>query len=263
MEAINKFFIEDGHLDCINNFKDDKDSKDKIIYEVVRVESGRVLFLDAHIKRMEKSFELMGKSFAYEYSKIGEYLDKVICSNNKKDGNIKFTFNIDEDVMKVFYIKHSYPSEEMYRNGVKTILYNGERNNPNAKVVDGEFRKKVNNELMKNSAFEAVLVDNNGYVTEGSKSNIFFIKENILITSKVEVVLPGVTRGKIIEIAKKYNIEVVEKNIKEDELSTVNAMFISGTSPGILPINRVNNIEMNIENEVMRKLMKLYSDIMN
>lgn len=259
MEAINKFFIEDGHLDSTNNFKDDKCSKDKVIYEVVRVQSGKVLFLEAHIKRLEKSFELMGKSFAYEYKKIGEYVERVICANDKKDGNIKFTFNIDEDVMKVFYINHSYPSDEMYKNGVKTVLYKGERSNPNAKVVDGEFRKKINEELVKMNAFEAVLVDNNGYITEGSKSNIFFIKGKVLVTSKVEAVLPGVTRGKIIELAKKENIEVEEKNIEAEELDSVNAMFISGTSPGILPICKIDNIIMDTENEIMRKLMKLYN----
>ncbi|MGL5354740.1 MAG: aminotransferase class IV [Clostridium sp.] len=260
MEAINRFFIEDGHLDSTNNFKDTKDCSGKVIYEVVRVINGKVLFLEAHIKRMEKSFELMGKSFAYEYKKIGEYVERVINANEKIDGNIKFTFHIDEDVMKVFYIKHSYPTDEMYKNGVKTILYYGERNNPNAKVVDGEFRGKVNEEIKKTNSFEAVLVDNNGYITEGSKSNIFLIKEKILFTSKVEAVLPGVTRSEIIEIAKKANIEVREENIKADELESIDAMFISGTSPGILPINSVGNINMNIENEIMRKLMNLYNN---
>lgn len=259
MEAIKRFFIEDGHLDSTKNFKDEKINKDKVIYEVVRVNNGKVLFLEAHLKRMEKTFELMKKVFSYEYNKIGEYLYRVICANDNCDGNIKITFNMDEDVMKVFYINHSYPTDEMYKNGVKTILYHGERNNPNAKIVDKEFREKVTVEIKKADAFEAILVDDNGYITEGSKSNIFLIKENKLFTSKVETVLPGVTRGEIIKNAKEANIDFEEKNIKYTELDKIDAMFISGTSTGIVPICSVGNIEMDFENHIMRKLMEIYS----
>lgn len=261
MEAINRFFIEDGNLDSTKNFSDEKNSNDKIIYEVMRVIDGKPLFLDAHIKRMEKSFELMGKRFSYEYNKIDEYVEKVICSNDKKDGNIKITFNIDKDEMKVFYIKHSYPSNEMYKDGVKTILYHGERKNPNAKVIDVEFRGKVTEEIKKTGAFEAILVDANGNITEGSKSNIFLIKENKLLTSKVEAVLPGVTRGEIIQIAKRAGIEFEERDIKYTEIKDMDSMFISGTSPGILPISKVDDMTMDVNNEIMRKLMGLYNGI--
>ncbi|MEG1287446.1 MAG: aminotransferase class IV [Clostridium sp.] len=259
MEAVDKFFIEDGHLDSIKNFKDDEINKAKVIYEVIRVNNEKPLFLRAHLRRLEKSFEIMGKVFSYRYDKISEYLERVIYANDRKDGNIKITFNIDEDVMKVFYIKHSYPTEEMYKNGVNTILYHGERHNPNAKVIDGEFRKKVNEKIKESGAFEAILVDNNGYITEGSKSNIFLIKDNKLLTSKVETVLPGVTRGEVIEIAKRESIKFEEVDFKFTKLEEVESMFISGTSPGILPISKVGNILMNVDNEIMRRLMGIYN----
>lgn len=260
MEAVNKFFIEDGHLDSTKNFNDDNSSKEKIIYEVMRVIKGKALFLHEHLERMEKSFNLMGKIFSYDYEKIEEYVYKVIEANGKKDGNLKITFNIDKDEMKVFYIKHSYPTDDMYRDGVKTILYHGERKNPNAKVIDSDFRFKVIEKIKKENAFEAILVDKNGFITEGSKSNIFLIKGEKLITSKVEAVLPGVTRGEIIKKCKVAGIEFEEMNIKYSEIEKFDAMFISGTSPGILPISQVDNIFMDVKNELMRKLMNLYND---
>lgn len=260
MEAVNRFFLEDGHLDSTKNFKNEKNNKDKIIYEVIRIKNGTPLFLKAHLKRMQKSFEIMKKTFSYEYDKINEYLERVICANDKIEGNIKITFNINEDVMRVFYIKHSYPTEIMYKNGVNTILYHGERHNPNAKVIDGDFRSKVNEEIKKAGVFEAILVDQNGYITEGSKSNIFLIKDNKLLTSKVEAVLPGVTRGEIIEIAKEEKIAFEEIEFEYTKLKEIDAMFISGTSPGILPISKINNISMNVENEIMIKLMNIYNN---
>ena len=158
--------------------------------------------------------------------------------------------------MKVFNIKHSYPSEELYKTGIKTIVYQGERTNPNAKVVDSSFRSKVIEEIKKSNAFEAILVNNNGFITEGSKSNIFLIKDNTLFTPPLEAVLPGITRGKIIYVAKSIGIDVDETDVRFEDFKDFDAAFISGTSPKILPISYVNDIKLNVENELMRKLIK-------
>ena len=162
--------------------------------------------------------------------------------------------------MKVFSIKHSYPSEDMYKNGVETILYHGERTNPNAKVIDNNFRQKVTDEINKANAFEAILVNSNGFITEGSKSNIFMIKEDTLYTSPLEDVLPGVTRGRIISLAKSLGISFEEKKISFEQLESIDAIFISGTSPKILPISKVDKINFNVENKIMQKLIKSFDE---
>lgn len=259
MEAILKYYLEDGHLETINNYTSDSKEKGRIIYEVIRVINKVPLFYEDHIKRLESSFRLMEKPFSYKYDKIKEYLTKLIDANKVECGNIKLTFDIKTDTMKVFSINHSYPKEELYKIGVKTILYHGERSNPNAKVVDSNFREKVTEEINKAEAFEAILVNNNGYITEGSKSNIFMIKEDKLYTSPLEEVLPGVTRGRIIALTKSLGIKVEEKNINYKDLRDFDAMFISGTSPKILPISVVDDISMNIENKIMKMLMKEFN----
>ena len=256
MDAINKYYLEDGHLEPVENYTIDTDEKGRIIYEVIRVIDSVPLFFEDHIKRLESSFRLMEKTFSYKYEKIKEYSSNLINANNIIDGNIKLTFDIKTDTMKVFSIKHSYPNEELYKTGVKTIFYHGERNNPNAKVVDSNFRSKVIEEMNKENAFEAILVDNDGYITEGSKSNIFLVKNNTLYTSPLEAVLPGVTRGRIISVARSIGINIEESKIKYEDVKEFDAMFISGTSPKILPISSVNEIQLNVENDLMRRLME-------
>ncbi|ATD54603.1 aminotransferase class IV [Clostridium chauvoei] len=259
MEAINEFYLEDGNLQSIENYTEDTKEKERIIYEVLRVIDGTPLFLEEHIDRMKNTFDHMQKSFMYTYEKIEEFTTSLIKANKIKEGNIKITFDIKTDTMKVYSIKHSYPTKEMYSNGVETILYYGERVNPNAKVVDSDFRKKVSEEIESSKVFEAILVDNQGYITEGSKSNIFMIKDNTLITSKTEKVLPGVTRQKILEIARKNNINIQEKNVLDKELNKFQAMFISGTSPKILPISKIGGIDMDINNEII-SILKIKFD---
>ena len=263
MEAILKYYLEDGHIEELSNYTKDTEERERIIYEVFRVASGVPLFYEDHIKRLESSFKLTNKAFSYKYDKIKEYILKLINANDIKFGNIKLTFDIKTDTMKIISIKHSYPTEEMYEKGVNTIFYHGERINPNAKIIDTNFRSRVTEEINKHSAFEAILVNNDGYITEGSKSNIFMIKDGVLYTSPLKDVLPGVTRGRIIDVAKNNNIKFEEKKIKYQDIETYDAIFISGTSPNILPIAKINNIEFDVNNKTMRNLMKKFDENIN
>lgn len=147
----------------------------------------------------------------------------------------------------------------MYKDGVKTILYFAERENPNAKIINTTFRERINNEIRDKNVYEAILVDSKGNITEGSRSNIFMVKDNILITSPLKKVLPGVTRGEVIEIALRNGIEVKEEEFKASDIGELDGMFISGTSPKILPISKVDNINFNINNDLIRKLIEEYN----
>ena len=238
--------------------------EDKIIYEVLRVIDGTPIFLEAHLERMENSFKLTNEEFPLSYEEIRTKIQSVIKEEKKNNGNIKITYGINEKNLKVFFIEHLYPNDEMYKNGVDTILYFGERENPNAKIVNDGFREKVNKEIKDNNAYEAILVDSNGKVTEGSKSNIFMVKDDVLITSPTKAVLPGVTRGEIIELAKKLKIQIQETEYRYEDIDKLDGMFISGTSPKVLPIKTVNSIKLDPANEIIRSLMEEYNrEIMN
>ena len=133
----------------------------------------------------------------------------------------------------------------------------------NAKVVNKSFRDMVNEKIAEREVFEAILINRNGIVTEGSKSNIFMIKDDALYTSKVEAVLPGVTRTEIIELAEELNIQVNEVDYNYLGLKDVDAMFISGTSPKILPIKKIEEEIIDVDNKVLRKLMRAFNEKIN
>lgn len=234
--------------------------EEKIIYEVLRVMNGKPIFLENHLERMENSFKLIDEKFAITYEEISTKIDDLIKNQNKYEGNIKITYGIVEKVLKIFFIEHSYPNEEMYEKGVGTILYFGERANPNAKIVNENFRKKVNDEIEKKKVYEAILVDKNGYITEGSRSNIFMVKNNELLTSPIKAVLPGVTRSEIIKIAEKLKITVKEVEYNHLDIDKLEGMFISGTSPKILPIKLVNDIRLDPNNAIIKRLMMEYNN---
>lgn len=237
--------------------------EDKIIYEVLRVINGKPIFLETHLRRMKNSFELINKEFKFSDEEISMEINNLIKTENKFEGNIKITYGVHEKILRIFFIEHSYPSSEMYESGVKTILYFGERENPNAKIVNENFREKVNSEIKDKNVYEAILVDKNGYITEGSKSNIFMVKDNELLTSPIKAVLPGVTRGEVIKIAQKLGIKIKEVEYKYSDIDKLDGMFISGTSPKILSIKEVNDISLNSNNDIIRKLRIEYDNEIN
>lgn len=260
-DAIGTFYIENGEAISIDNWENQQGSH--IIYEVIRVIEGKPLFYEAHYDRMVNSCRLSNTKFKISKDSLKKHIESLIKANKFREGNLKITFKGKEEVLRIFFIKHSYPTEDMYDLGVKTILYHGERTNPNAKIINNDFRKDVQEKIKEADAFEAILVNGDNNITEGSKSNIFLIKNDVLFTSRAELVLPGVTRTEIIKVAKKNNIKVVEKNINRDTLEEYDASFISGTSPNILPINEVNEIKYNINNKLLRQLMSLFEDTIN
>lgn len=86
------------------------------------------------------------------------------------------------------------------------------------------------------------------------------VKDNKLITSPAKAVLPGVTRSEILELAKNLKIEIQEIEYKYTDVDQLDGMFISGTSPKILPIKKVNDISLDSNNSIIRTLMREYDN---
>lgn len=261
MSMIQKYFIENNDIKTSEEFTEE--NKGTVIYEVLRITDGKPLFLEAHLERMDNSFKIINRENPFKGSDIKKAIGKLTEINSVTEGNVKITVEVTgkTNILRVYFIPHSYPTEEQYKNGVKTILYFGERKNPNAKIVNNDFRNAVNEKIREAEAYEAILVDRDGNITEGSKSNIFLVKGNTVITSPLEAVLPGVTRGEIIELCKENGINFREEKVNFKELNDMDGLFISGTSPKILPISQVDQMKYDSSNNTLiKELMKHYQE---
>ena len=116
--------------------------------------------------------------------------------------------------------------------------------------------------LAKN-ADEAILLDKNGFISEGSGENLFIIKDSKLLTPKTDFCLNGITRQSVIQIARDLGIEVEEKNLIFDELVDADEAFFSGTAVEITPITKVDNliIGSGTIGPISKRLQSKYSEI--
>lgn len=261
-----KYYLLNDETKDSYEFSDKFLSNGKSLYEVIRIIDGVPIFLEKHLDRLKNSANIVQLTLPLNIEQIKEKLNRLIYENGASVGNIKIVFNFigEKCDFYAYFLKHSYPSEPEYKNGVDTIFYHGERENPNAKVVNLSFREKVEEKIKTAKVFEAILVNRNGNITEGSKSNIFMIKENTVFTAPVEDVLPGITRDTIIAVCKKCGYEVIEKRINYKDINNLDGLFISGTSPKVLPIKRVEDIHFNsASNEVIQNILNGYDQVIS
>lgn len=236
-------------------------------YEVIRIINRKPLFLSDHFARFENTLASVDSNIKVENIQFGNMLYKCITDNNIENGNIKVEAIYDSDSKTMEYIcheiPHHYPTAEQYKMGVPTKTFAYERQNPHNKIWNQNLRDTVDKFIADNNIFEAVYVNSHNKITEGTRSNIFFINGNKLISAQEKDILKGVTRKYIIDTAKRNGFVYEEKNIDLSEISSFDAAFISGTSPKILPISSINEVKYNVDNEKLRMLMQKFNEVIN
>ncbi|MFP4457479.1 MAG: aminotransferase class IV [Clostridia bacterium] len=255
---MNKYFILNGEVKLVDEYNLEAIEKQEGVYEVIRVVEKTPLFAREHVKRLYKSANLIDLEVNMTEKEILQNICKLSTINNIEEKNIKLLFTKKGDSY-FFFIKSFYPDEKMVNEGVDTITYKVSRENPNVKYHNTELRASINKKLKEANAYEALLVDDENRVVEGSRSNIFFIKANTLFTAPSSAVLMGITREKVLEICNDLKIDVVEKDIFLSELEDFEGVFMTSTSNNVLPIKSIEDIDYSNFNGKLKKIMTEFS----
>ncbi|HLN21909.1 MAG TPA: aminotransferase class IV [Bacteroidales bacterium] len=259
-EYCGNYYVLNGELKNTQSFDTDNVYKGHSIYEVIRLTKGIPVFFNDHMERLETSVRLRERLMPAGSAELRRCVLMLTEKERKKEINIKIVFNYTSSKTSylVYFIESSYPAPEQYQKGVRTILFYAQRSDPHAKVLDFRLRSNIHQELFDENAYEALLVNDENLITEGSRSNIFFIKGDVLYTAPDDLVLKGITRKYILEICVAEGIKVQFEPVNADDLGMFDSAFICGTSPMVLPICSVNEKYFNTSNSLMSHLRTLY-----
>ncbi len=229
------------------------------VFETMRAYNGTVFKLDAHLKRLRRSSSLIKLRLPYGVDDLRSIIYKTLKANRLHNASIRVTVTrgkgpvgLDTSLCPrptlIVMAKQfkPYPGN-LYKKGVKVIISDVRRNLKEA--VDPEIKSLnfLNNiiaksEAVKKSAFEAIMLNHKGSITEGTVSNIFLIHNGTLLTPSVEAgILDGITRQTIIKIAQRKKIRTVQKLIKPDELYGADEVFLTNTTLEVMPVRQVNS----------------------
>jgi branched-chain amino acid aminotransferase len=266
-KIVGEYYVIDNVLFKSDNINYKFKNIDYQFYEVLRTANGTILFLDDHIQRLKYALADFGYSEYFSNNEIILSLSLIIKQNNYREGNIKLLCRFDNTKLSYgcYYIPHSYPPDELYRNGIKIRSLVIERNQPNLKQVQvNEFIKVAANEILNlGDYYEVLLVTQEGIITEGSKSNFFLIKDNVFYSAPENLILKGITRKYVLNLIHQTGFGYLEKTITQKELNNYESAFICGTSPKILPVKDIDGYLFDVNNKQLREIMKKYHELLN
>jgi len=244
------------------------------VYEVIVFNKNIFYDFDGHIQRLFKSLTSLEIKFSLSSSSLKIIINNLIRLNKANIGSIYIQvsrgvaernhsfhgLNI-KPILTIIVTKKSNIENNL--NGVKAITLNDNRwSRPDIKttqLLPNVLAKTLAN---KNNAYESIFIDDEGFVTEGSSSNIWVLnKENQLITRNLDgKILSGITRNSISLFAKKNNIAVIEKKFTQIELYNAKEVFLTSASSFIMPIIQIDdqNINQGLVGDISLELRKLY-----
>ena len=249
---IGNFYFKNFNLESVDKVTSFDFSNQRGVYETLKLRDGVLFFPNDHIDRLFHSIKLFNLNDEINFSKqeLNDTLDELVEKNKLSDANIRIYY-IDQKESKELYlmmIDPIFPNLELYKNGVKTISVHGARNNSQVKYINPETSQKIYQKAKELGAYDALLV--NGYVTEGTRTNIFLVKEGKFYTPPKERVLEGVTRKHVIEVIKNNGMEIFEEDIFYNSLQNFDGAFLTGTSTSVMPVNSIDNINFEIDNNI-------------
>lgn len=238
------------------------------VFEGIRAyktKNGTCIFrLKEHIDRLFNSAKIYRFPVAFNKNDLMEACKAVIRDNKLEAGYIRplifmgdvglgvsFSKNFNADVMVGAIPWGAYLGEEGLQKGVKVGVSSWNRLAPNTIPTEakagGNYLSSIliANEAHQNGYDEAIALDVNGYVSEGSGENIFVIKDGVLYTAPFTCgLLPGITRASVIELAKSLGYKVCEQRIPREMVYLADELFFSGTAAEITPIASVDGINV-------------------
>ena len=229
------------------------------VFEGIRSYNRLVFKLKAHIDRLYESAHTIMLDIPISKAEMAESVIRTLRANKLKDAYVRLVVTRGEgdlglDPRKcrkptIFIISDKimlYP-EKFYKNGLDIITVPTQRNISEALNPQIKSLNYLNNILAKmeaiNSGFqEAIMLNNEGYVAECTGDNIFIVKKGCLLTPAVYVgTLKGITRGAVIDSAKKAGMPVKEDVLTRHELFNADECFLTGTAAELVPVVKIDN----------------------
>ena len=255
------------------------------VFEGVRAYNtpqGTAIFrLEAHTDRLFDSAHIMGMKIPFSKDQVNEATRAAVRENNLESAYIRPMVFYGSEAMglrasglKTHMIVAAwswgaYMGEDALQVGIKVRTSSYTRHHVNISMTRAKANGNYINsmlalqEAISCGADEAMLLDPEGYVAEGSGENIFLVKNGVIYTPEVTSCLNGITRSTILTLAAEHGIEVVEKRITRDEVYIADEAFFTGTAAEVTPIREVDgrNIGAGRRGPITEKLQTAYFDL--
>ena len=236
--------------------------------------------LEEHTERLFNSTRILGMKIPFDAATLNQAQREVVSKNNLKSAYIRpMCFygsegmglradNLKVHTMIAAWEWGAYLGEDNMKNGIRIRTSSYVRHPAHPSLSGAKTNGNYINSMMalkealEHGFDEALMLDIDGFVSEGSGENIFVIKDEVIYTPNLTSALPGITRDTIVTLAKSLGYEIVEKKLSCDEIYASDEAFFTGTAAEVTPIRDLdgNQIGNGSRGPITEKLQTIYFD---
>lgn len=235
------------------------------VYENIRISNGIVFFLKDHIKRLIESAKIIEITHLFDTAFIENSVFDLVRNTGSKTYNLKILLigssTKEKASLYIFCLNPLFPDKKLYREGAEFVTYDHKRSFPHAKTLNMLQSYLAYSKARKSGAYDALLINHNGFILEGTRTNFFCIKEKTIFTPPESDILPGVMRKAVLKVASKNDFKIIETNIKLEDIKSYDGAFVTSSSSKIIPIKSINDVILNYP-ETLKELMTLLNDFL-
>lgn len=239
------------------------------VFDFLRTYNGRPFHLDAHIRRLQNSAQLIGLSCPWSHVEISEIVHETMNRNNFAESNIRLLItggDSDDSItpgskprlLAMISPVKQFP-DQWYENGIHIITTDITRYIPGAKSIDYIRAIITLSNARAAGAVESVYVDGEGQVLEGTTSNLFAVIKGQLTSPAIDI-LPGVTRDVVLDLtAAEFKPQLTV--IRKEDILAADELFLTSSNKEVLPVTTVDGVTIGTgkPGAVTTRIMKLFA----
>lgn len=218
-------------------------------FETMRAYNKKIFRLDSHIERLLKALPLLEIKIGQGAEALKEAALGCIKENNLKDAYVRLTVwqGADKGHIAIFAKSYDFLQKEDYRKGFRAVISKTFRQNefsPLSGIKSANYLPLLlaYRQAKAQGYDESLLLNTQGFLSEASRANIFFIKDNCLITPLLDCgCLPGITRDTVLSIAAKEKIRCLEAKVSPEELKKADEAFLTNSLIEVMPLVAVDD----------------------
>ena len=232
------------------------------VFEGVRAyktPTGTSIFrLNEHTNRLFESAHILGMTIPFTKEELNEAQVQVFLQNDLEEGYLRPMVFLGSEAMGIrakdltvhvsiaAWPWPDYMDPDSREKGIKVRTSSYTRHHVNITMCKAKSNGNYTNsilalhEALDSGCDEALLLDNEGYVAEGSGENVFLIKDGVLHTPELTSCLAGITRSTVFTLAKELGLQILERRITRDEVYIADEAFFTGTAAEVLPIQSLD-----------------------
>ncbi len=234
------------------------------VYETIRASGGKANFLAEHVERLMESARIIGLEHRFDAASVTAAINELVTKTGDGVFNLKVLLIGARDPARtelcVLPLAPLFPDKRLYARGASAVSFSYERLFPQAKTLNMFPSYYAYREAKAKGCYDALFINRDGCITEGTRTNFFAIKGDVIHSPPAKDVLEGVTRRHVLAAARNNGFGYDEAPVALADIGSYDGAFLTSTSSKIMPLTTIDAFTWPAVPDALKRLIALYDE---